>query len=56
MPEGYSALLTGIKERIGHERIKAVISANAAMVLLYWDIGRSILERPTPSGMGRESD
>jgi predicted nuclease of restriction endonuclease-like (RecB) superfamily len=52
MPEGYSALLTGIKERIAHERIKAVLSANAAMVLMYWDIGRSILERQHKEGWG----
>jgi predicted nuclease of restriction endonuclease-like (RecB) superfamily len=52
MPEGYSALLVGIKERIAHERIKAVLSANAAMVLLYWDIGQSILERQYKEGWG----
>jgi len=52
MPEGYLALLIGLKERIGHERIKAVISANAAMVLLYWDIGQSILERQHQAGWG----
>lgn len=52
MPEGYSVLLAGIKERITHERIKAVLSANAAMVLMYWDIGRSILERQHVEGWG----
>jgi acid phosphatase family membrane protein YuiD len=52
MPEGYSALLTGIKERIANEHIKAVLSANAAMVLMYWDIGRSILERQHKEGWG----
>lgn len=52
MPEGYSALLAGIKERIANERIKAVLSANAAMVLMYWDIGRSILERQHKEGWG----
>lgn len=52
MPEGYSRLLAGIKERVAHERIKAVLSANAAMVLLYWDIGRSILECQHQQGWG----
>ncbi len=52
MPEGYAAFLAGIKERITHERIKAVLSANAAMVLMYWDIGRSILERQGKEGWG----
>lgn len=52
MPEGYAAFLAGIKERITHERIKAVLSANAAMVLMYWDIGRSILERQSQEEWG----
>ncbi len=52
MPEGYSALLAGIKVRIANERIKAVLSANAVMVLMYWDIGRSILERQHKEGWG----
>ena len=52
MPEGYPALLADIKERIVHERVKAVLSANAAMVLMYWDIGRAILERQHKEGWG----
>jgi predicted nuclease of restriction endonuclease-like (RecB) superfamily len=52
MPEGYSALLGGLKDRISHERIKVVLSANAAMVLLYWDIGRTILDRQHQDGWG----
>lgn len=52
MPEGYAALLANIKERITNERIKAVLSANAAMVLMYWDIDRSILDRQHQQGWG----
>ena len=52
MPEGYAAFLAGIKERITHELIKAVMSANAAMVLLYWDIGQEILARQKKEGWG----
>ena len=52
MPKVTAALLAGLKERIAHERIKAVISANAAMVLMYWDIGQSILERQDKEGWG----
>jgi predicted nuclease of restriction endonuclease-like (RecB) superfamily len=52
MPEGYAAFLTGLKERIARERIKAVLSANAAMVLMYWDIGQAILERQKKEGWG----
>jgi len=52
MPAGYAAFFAGLKERIARERIKAVLSANSAMVLMYWDIGRSILERQHKEGWG----
>ena len=34
LPDGYTNLLTSLKARIQQERIKAVISANSAMVML----------------------
>ena len=52
MPEGYSVLLSGIKQIITRERIKAVMSANIAMVLMYWDIGQFILQRQQQEGWG----
>jgi predicted nuclease of restriction endonuclease-like (RecB) superfamily len=52
MPEGYGAFLSNLKERITHEWLKTVLSANAAMVLLYWDLGQSILERQRQEGWG----
>lgn len=52
MPAGYAAFFAGLKERITRERIKAVLSANSAMVLMYWDIGQSILERQKQEGWG----
>src|SRR5262245_51516857 len=52
MPEGCSVLLSGIKEIITRERMKAVMSANVAMVLMYWDIGQFILQRQRQEGWG----
>jgi len=52
LPDGYANLLASLKKRIQQERIKAVISANSAMVMLYWDIGASILERQQTEGWG----
>jgi len=52
LPEGYGDLLGELKNRIAQERIRVVLSANAAMVLLYWDIGRSILDRQEQEGWG----
>ena len=52
MPEGYAGFLADMKQRIAHERIRVVLSANAAMVLLYWDIGHTILARQEQEGWG----
>ena len=52
LPNGYANLLTSLKKRIQQERIKTVLSANCAMVMLYWDIGTSILERQQTEGWG----
>jgi predicted nuclease of restriction endonuclease-like (RecB) superfamily len=52
LPRDYPALLDTIKARIRQERLRAVLTANSAMVLLYWDIGRLILERQQHSGWG----
>jgi len=52
LPEGYTGFLVEIKEQIKQERLKAVISANSALVLMYWNIGRSILNRQNREGWG----
>jgi predicted nuclease of restriction endonuclease-like (RecB) superfamily len=52
MPADYGLLLEDLKQRIGRERLRATMAANAAMVLLYWDIGRSILQRQASEGWG----
>jgi len=45
LPRGYAATLREIKQRIRRERLRVVMAANSAMVLLYWGIGRMILDR-----------
>ena len=52
LPGGYDDLLDEIKRRIQTERLRTVMAANSAMVLLYWDIGRLILERQEREGWG----
>lgn len=52
MPVDYPVFFAAIKERIARERIKAVMAANAAMVLMYWDIGAKILEKQNVEGWG----
>ncbi len=52
MPAGYADWLTDIKTRIHRERLRVVLASNAAMVLLYWDIGQSIIDKQTAQGYG----
>ncbi|GIW92834.1 MAG: hypothetical protein KatS3mg110_0875 [Pirellulaceae bacterium] len=52
VPANYATLLAQLKQRIREERLRVVMTANAAMVLLYWDIGRAILERQQREGWG----
>ena len=48
----YPALLKEIKDRIRQAQLKAYLSANAEMVLMYWDVGRIIAERRSTEGWG----
>ena len=52
LPDDYAAALRAIKRRIQQERLRVALSANAAMVTLYWDIGQMILERQERAGWG----
>lgn len=52
MPSGYASLLRDIKQRIQQGRVQTVLAANSAMVMLYWDVGRVILERQGQEGWG----
>jgi len=40
----YEHFVEGIKQRIRAAQIKAAISANRELILLYWDIGRAIVD------------
>ena len=46
----YPHLLTEIKERIRSAQYDALKSVNKALVGLYWDIGRIIVERQENAG------
>ncbi|MGK5086515.1 PDDEXK nuclease domain-containing protein [Bdellovibrionota bacterium FG-2] len=52
LPRDYANILHEIKRRIGDERLRIVLTANSAMVSLYWDIGRMILDRQEQAGWG----
>ena len=52
MMEDYAAFLEEIKARVSNAQIKAALSVNRELVLLYWNIGREILERQKAQGWG----
>ena len=52
LPRDYPEILREITQRIRRQRLGIVFAANAGMVLLYWDIGKMILERQQRAGWG----
>jgi len=53
IPAGYGALLEELKTKIRAARIKLAYAANRGLITLYWNIGRSIVERQKTEGWGR---
>lgn len=48
----YAEFLQSLKERIATAQVKAALAVNRELVLLYWQIGREILERQKAQGWG----
>ena len=48
----YDTLLADLKDRIRHSQVRAALSVNRELVILYWTIGRMILQRQTEQGWG----
>ena len=53
LPDGYAELLEDLKSRIRTARVKAMLAVNRELVLLYWQIGQSIVERQRAEGWGK---
>lgn len=49
---GYPALLEDLKARIRSAQQKAAVAVNRELILLYWEIGRRILESQRQEGWG----
>lgn len=52
VPETYPILLAGLKARIHDARLRTAVSINRELILLYWGIGRDILDRQAAEGWG----
>ena len=52
IPDGYAEWLTDLKGRIHSAQQRATLAVNRELVLLYWQIGRDILDRQAREGWG----
>ena len=52
LTKDYAEFLQSLKQRISNAQIKAALAVNRELVLLYWQIGREILERQKAQGWG----
>jgi predicted nuclease of restriction endonuclease-like (RecB) superfamily len=53
LPMGYPEFLEDVKSRIRAAQVKAALSANRELILLYWDLGKSIVDRQRNEGWGK---
>jgi predicted nuclease of restriction endonuclease-like (RecB) superfamily len=51
-PQDYDDWLRHLKERIRTAQVRAALAVNQELLLLYWQIGRSILEQQQQEGWG----
>lgn len=51
-PTGYADWLADLKVRIHSAQQRATLAVNRELVLLYWQIGRDILQRQAEQGWG----
>lgn len=51
-PTDYGKFLADIKSRIRQARVRAALSVNTELVILYWNIGKEILSRQNKHGWG----
>lgn len=52
IPTDYASLLSELKARVRSARLTAAVAVNRELVLLYWSIGRDVLDRQAREGWG----
>lgn len=52
LPQDYNDFLRQLKERIRTAQVRAALAVNQELILLYWQIGRSILKQQQSEGWG----
>ena len=53
-PDSYGQFLADLKRRIRTAQLRASIAVNRELVLLYWQIGRDILDRQQRENWARK--
>lgn len=53
LPSEYSTLFLELKERIHKAQYAALKAVNKELISLYWDIGKSIVNRQEELGWGK---
>ena len=54
LPTGYAGLLADLKTRVRAAQLRAAVSVNRELILLYWDIGKIIVESQKTKGYGKQ--
>ena len=54
LPVGYANLLTDLKARVRAAQLRAAVSVNRELILLYWDVGKIIVEAQNTKGYGKQ--
>jgi len=52
LPTGYAELSENLKSRIRTAKVQTALSVNRKLVLLYWHIGKEILQKQEQEGWG----
>jgi predicted nuclease of restriction endonuclease-like (RecB) superfamily len=52
MPKDYAEFISELKNRIKEQRLKTIISVNSSLLMMYWEIGKAILEKQKFAGWG----
>ena len=52
LPSDYGRWIQSIKDRVRNAQFRALVAVNVEQLLLYWDIGRAILDRQKREGWG----
>ncbi|MGX7731594.1 DUF1016 N-terminal domain-containing protein [Rhodococcus sp. 2H158] len=52
LPDDYPQFLDELKRHVRHARLRATRVVNTELLLLYWDLGRTIAERQQTQGWG----